>query len=825
MVPMNCSGPLAIAVPGKGRSPFVRTTVALPPGRPGRRCPFASAFRVIAVSLLGLSCLAARAQNSVTLEWDPSPDLRVVDYIVFYGVNDVQPSFTTRSGGKTKTTIGGLKRGYRYYFAVAAIDSFSQQSDRTPEVAYTFPCADRSAILDLTASGNANEVKLTFGSGPGRRYEVEASADLQSWTPIWTSSVPSLEGTLIFTDPARSAFPDKRFYRTRMTGPFAGVRDVPTVTPADGPPKGLKVGFTAKPGKYYEVVASDDGQSWFAVWSSPLVTSEQWLEFIDPVVSTGNSRQYRLCATFDPVGAQASPCGDPVSLPPNISSIPIQTAYRGYPMEPIPFTIDDPDTPIPDLRIRVDSSNPPLINNGDIDLRGEGTNWTMVVTPNPNRSGKAVVGIVVSDGENEAVRSFEVDVQQSPPSTFKMFVTRHGLGTVSPDLDGRMLKVGSKYSMIAKPGTGQIFAGWTGDITSAAPKLTFTMRPYLRLDATFVTNPFTPMKGAYFGLFRETNSMRVDRVGSFTVTSTDRGTFSGRLQLGGKRYSFKGALDPQRRATASIKRAGTSPLSVEIAFGGTGFDEVSGRVTDGTWQSPLLGYRTVFSSRVEPAPQAASYTIIAPGRDDPQGPEGDSYATVKVDGNGMATFVGVLADGTRIAQKVGLSRTGLAPFHTPLYSGGGMALGWLTVTNAPGGSSTEAVSGSLDWVKPSNAKAKYYAAGFATNFSITGSKYVRPVYSSVPVIDLVDGHVAFSQGNITPAFSNLVHFAANKFTNLGDNRLSVSVSLSSGLFGGRVVNPTTGKSASFKGALLQSENRGSGFLLGTNRSSRVTLGP
>jgi len=583
------------------------------------------------------------------------------------------------------------------------MDSFSQQSDRTPEIDYTFPCADRSAVLDVSPAENGDGVQLTFGSGPGRRYELEVSADLQNWTPIWTSSVPSLEGTMTFAGPTPSTFPDRRYYRLQMTGPFAGVRDLPVVTPAAN---GLKVGFDAMPGKYYEVVASDDGQSWFPVWSSPPSSSAPWLEFIDPVASGAISRQYRLYSTFDASGAQASPCGDPVPLPPTISSIPIQTAYRGFPIEPIPITIDDPDTPIPDLRIRVDSSNPPLISNGGIDLRGEGTNWTAIVTPNPHRSGKAILSIAVSDGENEVIRTFEVDVLEGIPPTFKMLVTKLGLGTVSPDLDGRMLKVGSKYSMTAKPGTGQTFAGWTGGITSAAPKLTFTMRPNLRLEAQFIASPFLQMEGTYFGLFQETNTVRLGRAGSLGVTPTERGTLTGRLRLGGKSYSFSGQLDLERRATLSVKRKDTNALTVELAFGGTGFDEVTGRVTDGTWQSPLLGYRTVFSSKSVAAPQAASYTMIVRGRDNPaQGPEGDGYATVKVDGNSMATFAGVLADRTKISQKIGLSRSGLAPFHAQLYSGGGMGLGWMTITNVPASAATNAALGSLSWIKPANAMA------------------------------------------------------------------------------------------------------------------------
>jgi len=85
--------------------------------------------------------------------------------------------------------------------------------------------------------------------------------------------------------------------------------------------------------------------------------------------------------------------------------------------------------------------------------------------------------------------------------------------------------------------------------------------------------------------------------------------------------------------------------------------------------------------------------------------------------------------------------------------------------------------------------------------------------------------LVFSGGNLTPAFTNIITLSErNKVGNLSDNKLSMSISTSSGLFGGSVVDPATGKPSSFKGALLQNQNGGAGFLAGTNRSARVTFG-
>jgi hypothetical protein len=54
--------------------------------------------------------------------------------------------------------------------------------------------------------------------------------------------------------------------------------------------------------------------------------------------------------------------------------------------------------------------------------------------------------------------------------------------------------------------------------------------------------------------------------------------------------------------------------------------------------------------------------------------------------------------------------------------------------------------------------------------------------------------------------------------------MTIIFSSTTGRFNGTVIDPGTGRSFSFGGAVLQSANTGYGFLSGTNQSSEVTLG-
>jgi uncharacterized repeat protein (TIGR02543 family) len=67
-----------------------------------------------------------------------------------------------------------------------------------------------------------------------------------------------------------------------------------------------------------------------------------------------------------------------------------------------------------------------------------------------------------------------------------MTVQMTGLGSVSPNDNNAWLEIGRNYAMTATPGTGFVFNGWTGSLTTNAATLTFMMEPDLTLVANFV---------------------------------------------------------------------------------------------------------------------------------------------------------------------------------------------------------------------------------------------------------------------------------------------------------------------------------------------------
>jgi hypothetical protein len=55
--------------------------------------------------------------------------------------------------------------------------------------------------------------------------------------------------------------------------------------------------------------------------------------------------------------------------------------------------------------------------------------------------------------------------------------------------------------------------------------------------------------------------------------------------------------------------------------------------------------------------------------------------------------------------------------------------------------------------------------------------------------------------------------------------LTLTFSASNGSFSGKLSDPSTSTTATFRGVVLQDQNIGTGFFLGTSQSGQVFLGP
>jgi Fibronectin type III domain len=331
-----------------------------------------------------------------------------------------------------------------------------------------------------------------------------------------------------------------------------------------------------------------------------------------------------------------------------------------------------------------------------------------------------------------------------------------------------------------------------------------------------------PPSGGYFGLFSEDNSIRPTSSGSFAVSVTPKGAYSGKLRLGMGRYSFTGKLDSSYEGSVTIQRRNASQLTVQFSLGtGDDAEKLFGSVSDGVWTSTLTGDRVVFNSKTQHAPFAGNYTLVIPGqKDDPGRPAGDGYGTVRVGADGIARFAGVLADKTKVSQSAPLSRLGQWPLWVPLNNGRGLLLGRMHFTYGQGID----WDGDLTWIKAPDLLAKYYPMGFTLDSHAVGSTYTVPVGGSNRMLNLTNGMIVFAGGNLGPGFTNAFVISADgKVSSASGSGLTFSFSPSSGRFSGKVTDPATGRSYSFGGAVLQRANAGYGFLLGTNQSSEVTL--
>lgn len=404
-------------------------------------------------------------------------------------------------------------------------------------------------------------------------------------------------------------------------------------------------------------------------------------------------------------------------------------------------------------------------------------------------------------------------------------LTLSGVGTISPDLrTSQSLVVGKLYTITATPGTGQLLTGWTGTTNCSAQTISFRLTTNVALRAAFIPNPYYCVQGTYNGLFHESDAVRPTSSGSFTLSATAAGGYSGSLRIGAKRMSFSGKLDAQLQASNRISLSSSTTLTLSLCLGtGDQADRISGTLTDGAWVATVSGDRSVFNSGSNLAPYAGAYTLVLPGNDgDPSLPAGDGFGTVRVSTSGVVTFSGTLADGTRVTHSATASKQGFWPLYVPLYSGGGSLISWLTFANQPDSD----INGLLSWIKPAIARTQYYPAGFNEECQALGSLYRKPASSSIGVLSLTNANVEFSGGDLASAFTNsIVLGPSSKVTNKSTNALSLTFSLTLGTFTGTVTDPATGTRLPFSGAVFQKHNAGYGLLRGRNQTSEVKILP
>ena len=101
---------------------------------------------------------------------------------------------------------------------------------------------------------------------------------------------------------------------------------------------------------------------------------------------------------------------NPVNDPPGIYDIAPQTIIEDTPTEPIPFFVFDSDNDLNDLSLKVTSSNRALVPDWNIQVQGDLSEPALIITPEPNMSGKTTIVMNISDKEFSSQTSFALTV-------------------------------------------------------------------------------------------------------------------------------------------------------------------------------------------------------------------------------------------------------------------------------------------------------------------------------------------------------------------------------------------------------------------------------
>lgn len=351
----------------------------------------------------------------------------------------------------------------------------------------------------------------------------------------------------------------------------------------------------------------------------------------------------------------------------------------------------------------------------------------------------------------------------------------------------------------------------TNSVSSTAPViLAALVQPTTTNPPVTVKETFSNVKGVYSGLiYDQQNGVASATSGYLTIATTASGSFTAKMQLGGKSYSFSGQFNNSGTSSNTV-----GSWTVSLLLDLQGGNVITGQVTGGNSTLSLEANLNVFS-KTNPAPLAGVYTMVVQGLGSSTIGNGIGTATVDSLGNVQCNLT--LPDGTKLSEKTTLSQSGAWPFYAAPYKNSGVVIGWIQFAGAV----SNGFTGQCAWTKPSGSTPPY-SGGLTNAISVSGSIYKQP-----PVAYQAFGgsQVVFTGGGLSAPITNSVNWTANKVSNLSQNKLSLSLTTASGMFKGTVVDPSTGKTVQFQGVLFERGNVGLGYFSGGNQSGAVSFAP
>jgi autotransporter-associated beta strand protein len=302
--------------------------------------------------------------------------------------------------------------------------------------------------------------------------------------------------------------------------------------------------------------------------------------------------------------------------------------------------------------------------------------------------------------------------------------------------------------------SGRATVDGTFTVTLTATNARGTTTPLVR---TLVVAPLSNnVIGEFVGPVDRDPVLTSNLGGAISVRTTKKGTYTGRVTLGAKSYSFKGALNPlpgSAGASVVISRGKTlPPVTLTFALDATTglINRSLSSISDGVNSVGFDGWRYVWTTLRGQPPAAAAlagyYTMALSlpsgspliGTTANEGiPQGIGFASFTVSPTtGRLSVVGRLADGTAFTTATYAGPGGEVMIFRTLYAANarGSVVGSVTIDDlGDSDPNNNTLAGSVNWWRPATpgTTARLYRAGFAPlDLDVAGSRYIAPVATS-----------------------------------------------------------------------------------------------
>lgn len=412
------------------------------------------------------------------------------------------------------------------------------------------------------------------------------------------------------------------------------------------------------------------------------------------------------------------------------------------------------------------------------------------------------------------------------------------------------------------------WAGWTyqtGSSTKAVFTVASTNRPIFV--ATFVPNPYAPLKGSYTGIttghftpdfirypdgvYRYAFSS--DSAGRLDFTMTSNGVCSGKWTLRSNSVPFTavaqmntcysmmdmpGIHDGFVLPDTNVVRLNTPWTNTAVSlilnltnpssFYGSLSPYISTANDNAYFNGGVLGNRNrITTTNVDRGTYNIGFLDDSENHGDrsfySSAKMGYSFATATVDAKGTVTTKFYPADGVTqpFSMTSAQAEDGSFIFFAPLYSKGGFLTGWLSLTNgiianrAPVDSSStnDSTLEAVHWNKPAGKIGSYYPIGYTNYLDAYGTLYSK-TKPRTNILDWKTGSISLLTASNSLAASSSLVFTNNKFITVsGSNHISLTLAPKTGLLSGSFRNGK--KSTALSGAVIDNE-RVVGFFNDTN---------